>query len=63
MERKLADDWAAAVGGIALTLLLIAIGLNVAFGLEWFSQFLAGSASGWVQAVGSIGAIFTTSSS
>lgn len=52
-----AFDWPAGIGATVVLSALVAIGLVAAGGWTWFAGFLAGSASGWVQAFGSIGAI------
>jgi len=55
-----APTWAAATGVGILVILLGSIGLVAAGGWTWFSGFLVSSASGWVQAIGSVGAIATS---
>lgn len=50
-------EWLTAVGVAFAMLLLSSIGLVAAGGWKWFAAFLEGTASGWIQALGSIGAI------
>lgn len=50
--------WTEAVGAIVVLGLLASIALVAIAGLPWFLSFLAGSASGWAQAIGATAAIF-----
>jgi hypothetical protein len=50
-------SWAPAVGAAILLVLLTSLTLVAAGGWQWFASFLAGQASGWAQAIGSVVAI------
>lgn len=54
------SEWAEAVGATALVCLLASLALIAAGGWTWFAKLLDTSAPAWVQAIGSVGAIFIT---
>ncbi len=51
-------DWPAAVGMALVVGLICLFALNAAGGWAWTAKFLESSAAAWVQAVGSVAAIF-----
>lgn len=58
MEKELSNTtWNEVVGAALIVFLFLCFGLVAAGGWKWFTEFLAGSASSWVQAIGSIAAI------
>jgi hypothetical protein len=53
-----AFEWASIFGAGLILLVFVSLALIAAGGWDWFSNFLTTSASSWVQAVGSIAAIW-----
>lgn len=58
MDEEKRSEWPEVIGAIALVCLLASLGLVAAGGWSWFAKFLESSAPAWVQALGSVGAIF-----
>ena len=52
------DSWPGYIGGLILIIIFGTLALVAAGGWNWFAKFLENSASAWVQAFGSIFAIF-----
>lgn len=52
------ESWPGYIGGVILIIIFGTLALVAAGGWNWFAKFLEGSAPAWVQAVGSIFAIF-----
>ena len=55
-----APDWVVALGVFVVGGLLLCIGLIAGGGWSWFSKMLESALPAWVQAIGSIGAIWAT---
>jgi hypothetical protein len=51
------SEWAEVLGAVLVLILVLSLALVASGGWEWFATFLMSSASGWVQAIGSIAAI------
>jgi len=51
-------DWPAGVGMALVVILICLLALNAAGGWTWMAKFLESSAAAWVQALGSVAAIF-----
>lgn len=54
------DDswWGAAMGASIVTVLSLVVALSAVGGWNWMATFLAGAASNWAQAVGTVAAIY-----
>jgi hypothetical protein len=57
-DKTPAESWEAALGAVVIVLLLVSLGLIAAGGWSWFKGMLESAAPAWIQAVGSIVAIF-----
>lgn len=57
-DKEEPPEWAAAVGTTVLILILASLALIAAGGWAWFARMLESAAPAWVQAVGSVAAIF-----
>lgn len=60
MDGEKRAEWPEVIGAVALVCTLASLALIAAGGWSWFAKFLESSAPAWVQAIGSVGAIFIT---
>jgi hypothetical protein len=58
-ELETSDAWVAACGSVVVGSILVLVLLTSFAGWPWVQSFLGSAAPAWVQALGSIGAIFT----
>lgn len=58
MQKEETHWWAAPLGAAIVAGITVSIALAAAGGWNWMSQFLAGAASNWAQAIGTVVAIY-----